>query len=108
MWLLKTSEGAEPALTFRLLPGNIKTVGRSPGANFMLDAALVSRVHCRLTASAEEIEVVDLGSTNGTFLNGQRIEGRRLARAGDILGIGRVDLAISGGTGSTDAPGQSS
>lgn len=108
MWILKTEEGADPALTFRILPGGIRTAGRAPGANFIVDAALVSRVHCRLTAGAAEIEIVDLESTNGTFLNGERIETRAVARAGDRIGIGRVELTVSEGTGSNDAPDQSS
>ena len=94
MWLLKTEEGNAPGLTFRILPGNSKTVGRAPQAEFIVDAALVSRVHCRLTAGASEIEVVDLDSTNGTFVNGQRIEKRALAKPGDRLGIGRVELTV--------------
>src|SRR5688572_16939273 len=108
MWLLKTGEGTEPDLTFRILPGNSKTVGRAPQAEFIVDAALVSRVHCRLTAGATEIEIVDLDSTNGTFLNGQRVEKRATARDGDRIGIGRVELIVSEGTGSNDAPDQSS
>ena len=99
MWLLTTAEGAEPALTFRILPGNIKTVGRSTGADFIVDAALVSRVHCRLTAGAAEIEIVDLDSTNGTYLNGQRVEKRATARAGDLIGVGRVELMLSRASG---------
>ena len=95
MWLLKTEEGNDPGLTFRILPGNSKTVGRAPQAEFIVDAALVSRVHCRLTAGATEIEVVDLDSTNGTFVNGERIDKRALARAGDRLGIGRVELTVT-------------
>jgi pSer/pThr/pTyr-binding forkhead associated (FHA) protein len=97
MWLLKTAEGAEPALTFRLLPGAIKTIGRATGADFIVDAPLVSRVHCRLTAGATEIEIVDLGSTNGTFLNRQRVDTRTEARAGDRIGIGRVELEVTTG-----------
>ena len=97
MWLLKTEEGNDPGLTFRILPGNSKTVGRAPQAEFIVDAALVSRVHCRLTAGATEIEVVDLDSTNGTFVNGQRIEKRALAKPGDRLGIGRVELTVMKG-----------
>lgn len=95
MWLLKTEEGADPDLTFRILPGTSKTVGRAPQAEFIVDAALVSRVHCRLTAGATEIEVVDLDSTNGTFVNGQRIDKRATAREGDRLGIGRVELTVT-------------
>jgi pSer/pThr/pTyr-binding forkhead associated (FHA) protein len=94
---LKTAEGAEIALTFRLLPGGIKTVGRAPRADFIVDAGLVSRVHCRLTAGAAEIEVVDLGSTNGTFVNGQRIEHRASVKSGDKIGVGRVELEVGSG-----------
>jgi len=108
MWILKTAEGADPTLTFRILPGSVRTAGRSPGANFIVDAALVSRIHCRLTAGAADIEIVDLDSTNGTFLNGERIEKRAVARPGDRIGIGRVELTVNEGTGSTDAPDQPS
>ncbi len=106
MWILKTAAGADPALTFRLLPGSVRTAGRAPGANFIVDATLVSRVHCRLTAGASEIEIVDLDSTNGTFLNGERVDRRAVARSGDRIGIGRVELIVSEGTGSNDAPDQ--
>jgi len=94
MWLLKTAEGADPQFTFRILPGNIKTIGRSPGAEFVVDAAMVSRLHCQLTAGATELEVVDLDSTNGTFVNGQRIK-RGSLKEGDRLGVGRVELIVS-------------
>jgi pSer/pThr/pTyr-binding forkhead associated (FHA) protein len=94
MWLLKTTEGADPPFTFRILPGNIKTMGRSPGAEFVVDAAMVSRLHCRLTAGATELQVVDLESTNGTFVNGQRVTQATL-KEGDTLGVGRVDLVVT-------------
>ena len=94
MWLLKTAEDAEAPFTFRILPGNIKTMGRSPGAEFVVDAAMVSRLHCRLTAGATELEVIDLESTNGTFVNGQRVTQATL-KEGDTLGVGRVDLVVT-------------
>ena len=93
MWVLRTDEGAEAPFTFRILPGNIKTIGRAPRADFIVDAALVSRLHCRLTAGATEIEVVDLESTNGTFVNGERAS-RATLRSGDRLGVGRVELTV--------------
>lgn len=93
MWLLKTAEDAEAPFTFRILPGNIRTIGRAAGANFIVDAALVSRVHCRLTAGATELEVVDLESTNGTYVNGQRTD-RATLKEGDRLGVGRVELLV--------------
>jgi pSer/pThr/pTyr-binding forkhead associated (FHA) protein len=88
MWILQSPEG-----TFRLKSGAIKTVGRAPRADFILDVALVSRLHCRLTAGDDQLEVVDLKSTNGTFVNDKRIEKAMLA-TGDKLRIGRVELTV--------------
>ena len=51
----------------------------------MVDAAMVSRLHCRLTAGATELQVMDLESTNGTFVNGERVTQASL-KAGDRLG----------------------
>lgn len=93
MWILKTEEAAERPLLFRILPGSIKTVGRATGADFIVDAALVSRLHCRLTAGATALEVVDLESTNGTFVNGERTT-QTMLKDGDRLGVGRVDLIV--------------
>jgi pSer/pThr/pTyr-binding forkhead associated (FHA) protein len=93
MWLLNTPEGAEAPFRFRILPGSIKSIGRSTGADFIVEAPLVSRIHCRLTAGATELEVLDLGSTNGTFVNGERVE-RRTLKPGDKLGVGRVELMV--------------
>jgi ABC transport system ATP-binding/permease protein len=91
MWILHS---AEPAATFRLTAGAVKTVGRAPRADFIVDAALVSRLHCRITASADMLEVVDLKSTNGTFVNGKRIHKAQVAD-GDRLRVGRVELTIA-------------
>ena len=92
MWILRTVEEEQPEKTFRILPGGVRTIGRATGADFILDAPLVSRVHCRLTALPDgELEVKDLDSTNGTFVNGARIETARLS-PGDRLGVGRVEL----------------
>ncbi|MBZ5558360.1 MAG: FHA domain-containing protein [Acidobacteriia bacterium] len=99
MWILQSAaleadaEGAVPALTFRLRPGAIKTIGRAPGAEFIVDAALVSRVHCRLTAADDSVEVVDLSSTNGTYVNDRRVERAQL-KHGDRLKVGRVELKL--------------
>ena len=90
MWILQ-SAGPEPAWTFRMAPGTIKTVGRAPRADFIVDAALVSRLHCQLTATSDDLEVVDLSSTNGTFVNDRRVERARIG-CGDRLRIGRVEL----------------
>lgn len=92
MWILRTIDEGGLEKTFRILPGGVRTIGRATGADFIIDAPLVSRVHCRLTVTADgTLEVRDLDSTNGTFINGVRIGSGRLT-AGDRLGVGRVEL----------------
>jgi pSer/pThr/pTyr-binding forkhead associated (FHA) protein len=94
MWVINTEEPVESPFTFRIRPAAIKTIGRASRADFIVDAALVSRVHCRLTAGAAELEVVDLESTNGTFVNGARVE-RAVLKTGDRLGVGKVEFVVS-------------
>ena len=81
-------------MTMRITPGSIKTVGRSARAEFIVEAALVSRLHCRLTADAsDQLLVEDLESTNGIFVNGAKVD-RAVLKTGDILSVGRVDFEI--------------
>ena len=78
---------------FRLTPGAVKTVGRARRADFIVDAALVSRLHCRITATDGNLEVVDLKSTNGTYVNGKRVD-KATVGDGDRLRVGRVELTV--------------
>jgi ABC transport system ATP-binding/permease protein len=95
MWILKTITEDLPERTFRILSGGVRTIGRSTGAHFIVDASLVSRVHCRLSAlPTGELEVRDLDSTNGTYVNGVRVETARLS-SGDHLKVGRVELVAT-------------
>ena len=97
MWILQSADGRKRPLIFRVLPGTVKTVGRAPRADFIVDAALVSRLHCRLEAAADLLEVIDLSSTNGTFVNNERV-GRARLNVGDRLRVGRVELTIGRAT----------
>lgn len=95
MWILQSASDAEgDSWTFRLAPGATKTLGRAPRADFVLEAALVSRLHCRLTATDSTIDVVDLDSTNGTYINDQRVRTGSLA-TGDRLKVGRIEMTIA-------------
>ena len=92
MWVLRTVTDGVPEKTFRLLPGSVRTMGRAAGADFIVDVALVSRVHCRFTAMPDGgLEVRDLETTNGTFVNGQRAAVARL-EPGDRVQIGRLEV----------------
>jgi ABC transport system ATP-binding/permease protein len=99
MWILQTAAAGErEGLTFRVMPGGTKTLGRAVRADFIVDAPLVSRLHCRFaTAPSGELEVEDLRSTNGTFVNGRRIKRASLA-PGDCVRIGRVELTVGKAT----------
>jgi len=92
-WILQ-SNGDAP-LTLRLPAGAVKTVGRTARADFIVRAALVSRVHCRLTADAsDQLILEDLDSTNGTLVNGKRVT-RAVLKAGDTITIGRTDFTVA-------------
>jgi pSer/pThr/pTyr-binding forkhead associated (FHA) protein len=93
MWILQTLSDNSDRLTLRLGAGGMKTVGRTAPADFVLPAALVSRLHCRLEASDDSLTVVDLDSTNGTYVNDRRVE-RAPLRSGDRLRVGRVELTV--------------
>src|SRR5689334_2381300 len=89
-----TLESTEPPLTLRLPENAVKTLGRTARADFIVDAALVSRIHCRLTAAAsDQLVVEDLKSTNGTMVNGKKID-RSVLKTGDVLTVGRVEFRV--------------
>jgi len=95
MWILRSNDAAEGGpYTFRMTPGRVRTLGRGPRADFVLDAALVSRAHCRLVVADNELVVENLSSTNGTFVNDRQVE-RSILKVGDRLRAGRVELKVS-------------
>src|SRR4029079_8119665 len=65
------------------------TIGRGRGTTIVLPHPLVSRPHCELFESGEQLMVRDLGSLNGTFVNNQRITEAPLA-PGELLTVGTV------------------
>ena len=93
MWLIESTPQSPEPLLFRLMPGSIKTVGRAPRADFVVDVPLVSRLHCRLTLRPDGVLVEDLESTNGTFVNGARVATTVLAN-GDTLRVGRMEFSV--------------
>ncbi|HNV01708.1 MAG TPA: FHA domain-containing protein [Vicinamibacterales bacterium] len=95
MWELRArrTDPARP-VSFRLMPGAVKTIGRARAADFCLDVPFVSRLHCRVEVGPDgAVEVVDLGSTNGTWVDGKRVSRATLAR-GSVLRVGRVEFAL--------------
>ena len=69
-------------------------MGRAPRADFIVDVALVSRLHCRFSLDDKDrLDIEDLGSTNGTWVNGRKVE-RAPLMAGDKVKVGRVEFAV--------------
>ena len=70
--------------------------GRSEGADIKIDNNLVSRQHAKITSSGGQIFLEDLGSVNGTFVNGQRIKNRVIISPTDDIIIGRLRFSLTG------------
>ncbi len=70
-------------------------VGRAPTADVRIDDPAVSRLHARIEMRDDGVYVEDLGSRNGTTVNGVLSEGQRLA-AGDEVGIGAASIIFRG------------
>ena len=91
------ARGSEPAPTLELdcdgnpllVQSHDVVVGRVAKCTVRVTHPLVSREHCRFEPRAEGLFLVDLGSVNGTWLNGNRVDGRVQVRAGDKVGLGR-------------------
>src|SRR4051794_3034612 len=75
--------------SFELPPGRSVVVGRGLGSDIPLHDPTISRRHAELTAGAEEVQVADLGSSNGTCINGVRVTGGRL-RPDDSITFGKM------------------
>lgn len=67
-------------------------VGRAPDANIVVDDIRVSRHHVKLAVKGEGVEIEDLGSTNGTFVNGRKIIKRQALADGDKIQISSSTL----------------
>jgi pSer/pThr/pTyr-binding forkhead associated (FHA) protein len=87
---LEVDEGIKRGSRYSL-DANTLSVGRHPDSMIFLDDVTVSRRHAELLRIAGGFEVRDVGSLNGTYLNGTSIDRARL-RNGDILQVGKFKL----------------
>jgi len=69
-------------------------IGRSPGADIVIGDDFVSGKHTRISPAGDGAVIEDLGSTNGTVLNGQRLTAPHRLQAGDAIDIGSVRLKV--------------
>lgn len=69
-------------------------IGRGEGAHLRPSSDLVSRHHCGISVSDGTVIVEDLGSRNGTFVNGEQLTAAHNARSGDTIRIGRLQFEL--------------
>jgi len=70
-------------------------LGRNSDCDLVLNDHSVSRRHCRIFVRRDELWAVDLGSSNGTWLNGVKLDEERPLRNGDLLKLGRLEFQLS-------------
>lgn len=86
--------GTAESEEFELGSGGV--IGRDPKAHFVLDHPHVSRKHARLTTGSGRVVLTDLGSANGTFVNGNRTSRSQELKEGDRIEIGPFSLVFDG------------
>ena len=91
-YLLVVEDGTSSI--FPLPRPGVVTLGRAPECELRVDHASVSRKHARIVIDAREIRVSDLGSHNGTRVNGALLQGGRVLTTGDVVAIGEVILVV--------------
>jgi hypothetical protein len=78
--------GHEPGTVFDIAGG--ATLGRSDHADIRVDDAFASSAHARIFPKGDFMHVEDMGSTNGTYLNGRQLRGVERLKIGDVVRIG--------------------
>ena len=84
---------ADNLQTFELKPGVTQVVGRAPTSDVPVFDPTISRRHAELVTDDKGVEVKDLGSSNGTFLNGSRVE-TCVVSVGDTITFGKVAFKL--------------
>lgn len=85
--------GPTPGAAF-MLEGDQITIGRDPANAITINDAEISRRHARLTYQGGKFILEDLGSTNGTFVNGQRLAGPRVLKPGEVVSFGEQIVLV--------------
>jgi pSer/pThr/pTyr-binding forkhead associated (FHA) protein len=80
--------------------GELLRIGRMKENDVVVNNLAVSRFHATLKRMGDGFQIEDLGSENGTLLNGQRVKGSAAVGEGDVIQLGKYELRLLGGSGS--------
>lgn len=93
--VVRVLSGSGPFQFWIARPGTTGVIGRGPEADLMIQDPSVSRSHVRIEVGERcELAFVDLGSTNGTFVNDDPILPRRVVRPGDRVLVGAISVSV--------------
>jgi len=73
---------------------DVTVLGRSPEADLVLDDPYASEFHMRLVAQENGLTLHDLGSTNGTYVNGRRVTAPTQLKRGDTIQVGKTVMEV--------------
>lgn len=73
------------------------TIGRLDDNSFQIAEGSVSSHHCEILLRGKDVVVKDLGSTNGTFVNGERVATESALKPGQILRLGQIEMRLETG-----------
>ena len=102
-WLLSGQLSAEEPVRSIRIEGSPFLVGRHSSAALTIPSPTVSNIHAELRVEAGVLHVKDLGSTNGTFINGERVEGEFTVSSGDLLQFAEVVFRVGLDSGRYDS-----
>ena len=106
MWTLKFISGKYQGGEFPLRPNREIIIGRSSDLDMVLVEDMVSRKHAKISTDDESVSIQDLGSTNGTFVNGEKIRAIRL-KEGDRILVGTSIIKLVTANGEAPIPSSS-
>jgi hypothetical protein len=93
-WSITVVQGPRELMNVTVPVTGPVVIGRSPGADIVIGDDFVSGKHARVSPAGDSAVVEDLGSTNGTVLNGRRLSVPTTLRPGDAIDIGSVRLKV--------------
>src|SRR4051812_43062786 len=96
-YTLQVVKGRSEARSLRLIEG-VNSIGRHDDCLIRIRSSQVSRRHCELFENEGRLFVRDLGSSNGTFVNGAKILGQQALNPGDVITVGGVALRLDADT----------
>jgi predicted component of type VI protein secretion system len=93
-YVLQVVKGRSTTTTLKLNDG-VTSIGRHDDCVIRIKSSQVSRRHCELSEEGDTLTLRDLGSSNGTFVNGKRVLGHQVLKHGDEVTLGAVTLRVA-------------